>query len=59
MIEHVLRGIAAVVTAFLFCASTQKAVGALQQSGYKNGAFLRWLGKTIGIIAYGRYATSP
>ena len=45
MIEHVLRGIAAVVTAFLFCASTQKAVGALQQSGYKNGAFLRWLGK--------------
>lgn len=45
MIEHVLRGIAAVVTAFLFCASTQKAVGALQQSGYKNGAFLRWLGR--------------
>ncbi|MBQ7912624.1 MAG: UDP-N-acetylmuramoyl-tripeptide--D-alanyl-D-alanine ligase [Clostridia bacterium] len=45
MIEHVLRGIAAVVTAFLFCASTQKAAGALQQSGYKNGAFLRWLGK--------------
>ena len=45
MVEHVLRGVAAVVTACLFCASTQKAVGALQQSGYKNGAFLRWLGK--------------
>ena len=45
MIEHVLRGIAAVVSACLFCASTQKAVGALQQGGYKNGAFLRWLGR--------------
>ena len=45
MNEHVLRGIAAVVTACLFCASTQKMVGAMQQSGYKNGGFLRWLGK--------------
>lgn len=45
MNEHVLRGIAAAVTACLFCASTQKAVGALQQGGYKNGVFLRWLGK--------------
>ena len=45
MNEHVLRGIAAAVTACLFCASTQKAVGALQQGGYKNGTFLRWLGK--------------
>ena len=45
MNEHVLRGIAAAVTACLFCASTQKAAGALQQSGYKNGGFLRWLGK--------------
>ena len=45
MIEHVTRGIAAVVTACLFCASTQKGIGALQQSGYKNGTFLRWLGK--------------
>lgn len=45
MIEHVLRGIAAVVTACLFCASTQKAVGALQQGGYKNGGFFRWLFK--------------
>ena len=45
MNEHLFRGIAAVVTACLFCASTQKMVGAMQQGGYKNGSFLRWLGK--------------
>ena len=45
MNEHLLRGIAAVVTACLFCASTQKMVGAMQQGGYKNSGFLRWLSR--------------
>ena len=45
MNEHLLRGIAAAVTACLFCASTQKAVEAMQQGGYKNGGFLRWLNR--------------
>ena len=45
MNEHLFRGIAAVVTACLFCASTQKMAGAMQQGGYKNGAFFRWMGK--------------
>lgn len=42
MDEVVLRIIASLVTTCLFCCSTIKLLGAMQQSGYKNGAFLRW-----------------
>ena len=43
MIETVVRIITSIAFATLFCVMTEKAVGAMQQSGYKNGAFLRWL----------------
>lgn len=43
MIESLIRMIASIAIATLFCAMTEKAVGAMQQSGYKNGTFLRWL----------------
>ena len=38
-----LKIIASVVTAVLLCIGTNKGVGAMQQSGYKNGVFYRWL----------------
>ena len=43
MNEVVLRIVAAAVVAFLLCFSTTKLLGAMQQSGYKNGNFFRWL----------------
>lgn len=43
MDDVILRGIACLATAFLFCIATLPLLGALQQSGYKNGTFLRWL----------------
>lgn len=43
MDDLVVRVIASVVTAFLFCFSTVKLLGVAQQSGYKNGGVLRWL----------------
>lgn len=43
MDEVVLRIVASVVTACLLCFSTVKMLGAMQQSGYKNGNFWRWL----------------
>ena len=43
MIESLIRMIASIAIATLFCAMTEKAVGAMQQSGYKNATFLRWL----------------
>lgn len=43
MNDVILRIIASVVTACLFCIATLKSLGAMQQSGYKNGTFLRWL----------------
>lgn len=43
MNEVVLRIVASVVTACLFCLSSLKLMGALQQSGYQNGGFWRWL----------------
>ncbi|MBR2441485.1 MAG: UDP-N-acetylmuramoyl-tripeptide--D-alanyl-D-alanine ligase [Clostridia bacterium] len=43
MNEVVLRMIASAVTACLFCLSTVKLLGALQQSGYKGGVFSAWL----------------
>lgn len=38
-----LRIVASVVCACLFCCASIKLLGAMQQSGYKNGVFLRWL----------------
>lgn len=38
-----LKITASVVTAVLLCIGTSKGVGAMQQSGYKNGVFYRWL----------------
>lgn len=43
MIETIVRIVASVVCATLFCTMTVKAVGAMQQSGYNGGAFTRWL----------------
>ncbi len=43
MIEVVEKMIAALVTAFLLCISTLKLPCAMQQGGYKNGSFWRWL----------------
>ena len=43
MMEVTERVIAALVTALILCVSTTKLLGAMQQSGYKNGGFLRWL----------------
>lgn len=43
MNEGMLRIVASVLTAVLLCVSTVKLLGALQQGGYKNGSFWRWL----------------
>ncbi len=43
MNETVLRIVASAVTACLFCVSSVKLIGAMQQSGYKGGVFWRWL----------------
>ena len=43
MDEMILRMVASVLTAVLLCISTVKLMGALQQSGYKNRSFWRWL----------------
>lgn len=43
MNEPLLRIIASVVTACLFCASTLKLLGAIQQSGYAGKNFCAWL----------------
>lgn len=42
MVETVTRIVASVVCALVFCFMNAKTVGAMQQSGYKNGVFLRW-----------------
>lgn len=41
--NEVYRMIASVVTAVLLCFGTRAAIGAMQQSGYKNAPFFRWL----------------
>lgn len=38
-----LKITASVITAVLLCIGTNKGVGAMQQSGYKNASFYRWL----------------
>ncbi len=43
MIEFAEKIIASVVTACLFCLSTVKLVGVMQQSGYKGKGFFAWL----------------
>lgn len=43
MNDVVLRIIASIISAGLFCLSTAKLVGAMQQSGYKNKTFWAWL----------------
>ena len=43
MNETVLRAVACVVTACLACFATMKGIGALQQSGYQNKSFLKWI----------------
>lgn len=45
MNDVVLRIIASVVSTCLFCCLSVKLLGAMQQSGYKNGVFLRWFRK--------------
>ena len=55
MSEVIFRIIASVVSACLFCFATRKLLGALQQSGYKNGVFWRWLMRKDN-LAYNRLA---
>lgn len=55
MNDVVLRIVAAAVTAFLLCFSSMKLLGAMQQSGYKNGSFFRWL-KRKDNLQYNRLA---
>lgn len=43
MDDVILRIVACLVTTGLFCISTEKLLGAMQQSNYKNKTFLRWL----------------
>ena len=43
MTELVLKVVSSVVLACLFCVCTLKMTGAMQQAGYKNGVFWRWL----------------
>ncbi len=43
MAELVLKVVSSVVLACLFCVCSLKMVGAMQQAGYKNGVFWRWL----------------
>ena len=43
MDEWVLRIVASAVIACLLCFSTLKTLGGMQQSGYKNGGFWRWI----------------
>ena len=50
MNDVVMRIIASVVSACLLCCSTLKLLGAMQQSGYKNGVFLRWFKKKENIL---------
>ena len=58
MSEVIFRIIASVVSACLFCFATRKLLGALQQSGYKNGVFWRWLMRKDNLIYYGSMADS-
>ena len=55
MSEVICRIIASVVSACLFCYATRKLLGAMQQSGYKNGVFWRWLMRKDN-LAYNRLA---
>lgn len=55
MNDVVLRIVAAAVTAFLLCFSSIKLLGAMQQSGYKNSSFFRWL-KRKDNLQYNRLA---
>ena len=41
--EVLERTAASLLCATLFCLMTVKTLGAMQQAGYKNGAFMRWL----------------
>ena len=43
MDEVMIRIVSSAVTACLLCFSTLKLLGAMQQSGYKNGSFWHWL----------------
>ena len=43
MVETLERIAASLLCATLFCVITVKMLGAMQQSGYKGGTFLRWL----------------
>lgn len=55
MSEVIFRIIASVVSACLFCFATRTLLGALQQGGYKNGVFWRWLMRKDN-LAYNRLA---
>lgn len=43
MIDVIIRIITSLIVGLLFCLMTEKSLGAMQQAGYKNGVFLRWL----------------
>ena len=53
--DNVLARIAAtIVCATLFFILSEKPLGAMQQSGYKGGVFLRWLGRKDNLL-YNRF----
>ena len=41
--DELYKIIASAVTAILLCFGTRAMIGAIQQSGYKNATFFRWL----------------
>ncbi len=43
MVEFVEKIVASLVVSLLFCLCTVKSVGVMQQCGYKNGGFWKWL----------------
>ena len=54
--DDVLQRIAAcVLCATLFCFATLKTLGALQQSGYANKTFLKWLKRLPGMNGIGEF----
>ena len=55
MTELLLKTVASVVSTCLFCVCTLKMTGAMQQAGYKNGVFWRWL-KRKDNLQYNRLA---
>ena len=51
MVEIMQRIGACIVVATLFCLMTVKMLGIMQQGGYQNGVFWRWLRKKENMLS--------